>query len=60
MKKFIVRERYNMVLRAEAFNALNHPIYGAPSTDPASTSFGQVTGFGNASRVLQFAIEGHF
>jgi hypothetical protein len=60
MKKFIVRERYNMAVRAEAFNALNHPIYNAPSTDPSSTSFGQVTGFGNASRVLQFSIEGHF
>jgi hypothetical protein len=60
MKKFIIRERFNMVARAEAFNALNHPVYNAPSTDPSSTSFGQVTGFGNTSRVLQFAIEGHF
>ena len=60
MKKFILRERYNMVVRAEAFNALNHPIYNNPSTDPASTSFGKVTGFGNTSRVLQFAVEGHF
>jgi hypothetical protein len=60
MKKFILRERYNMVLRAEAFNALNHPIYNNPSTDPSSTAFGQVTGFGNSARVLQFAIEGHF
>ena len=60
MKKFIVHERFNMVARAEAFNALNHPIYSNPSTDPSSTSFGQVTGFGNTSRVLQFAIEGHF
>jgi hypothetical protein len=60
MKKFILRERINMVLRAEAFNTLNHPIYNAPSTDPSSSSFGKVTGFGNASRVLQFAIEGHF
>jgi len=60
MKKFILKERVNMTLRAEAFNALNHPIYNAPSTDPTSSSFGKVTGFGNASRVLQFAVEGHF
>ena len=60
MKKFIIKERINMVLRAEAFNTLNHPIYNAPSTDPSSVTFGQVTGFGNASRVLQFAVEGHF
>jgi hypothetical protein len=60
MKKFILRERFNMVARAEAFNVMNHPIYNAPSTDPSSTAFGRVTGFGNTSRVLQFAIEGHF
>jgi hypothetical protein len=60
MKKFVARERINMVLRAEAFNALNHPIYNNPSTDPSSPSFGRVTGFGNTSRVLQFAVEGHF
>ena len=60
MKKFVLHERVNMTLRAEAFNTLNHPIYNAPSTDPSSASFGKVTGFGNASRVLQFAIEGHF
>lgn len=60
MKKFILRERYNMVVRAEAFNALNHQIYNNPSTDPSSSSFGVVTGPGNTSRVLQFAVEGHF
>lgn len=62
MKKFILHERYNMVLRAEAFNVLNHPIYSNPSTDPASTTFGQITSYGNStgSRALQFAIEGHF
>lgn len=62
MKKFIVRERFNMVARAEAFNVMNHPIYTNPSTDPASTTFGQISSYGNAtgSRALQFAIEGHF
>jgi hypothetical protein len=60
MKKFTVKERVNMVVRAEAINALNHPVYSNPSTDPSSTSFGQITGFGNTSRILQFAVEGHF
>jgi hypothetical protein len=60
-KKFAVwRERANMVLRAEAMNALNHPVYSAPRTDPSSTGFGQITGFGNTSRILQFAVEAHF
>jgi hypothetical protein len=49
-----------MVVRAEAFNALNHQVYNAPSTDPSSSTFGVVTGPGNTSRVLQFAVEGHF
>jgi hypothetical protein len=60
VKKFSVKERINMVLRAEALNALNHPVFNAPSTDPSSSSFGVVTGAGNSARVLQFAIEGHF
>jgi hypothetical protein len=61
LKKFsVVRERVNMVLRAEALNALNHPVYSAPSTDPSSTSFGQISGFGNTARILQFAVEAHF
>ena len=60
VKKFAVKERVSMVLRAEALNALNHPVYSAPTTDPSSTSYGVVTGYGNSARVLQFAIEGHF
>jgi len=60
VKKFSVKERVNMVLRAEAINAMNHPVYAAPTTDPSSTNFGIVTGYGNSARVLQFAVEGHF
>jgi hypothetical protein len=60
LKKFTVKERVNMVVRAEALNALNHPVYNAPSTDPSSNTFGQITGFGNTARILQFAVEGHF
>ena len=60
IKQFKVKERISMTLRAEALNALNHPVYSAPTTDPSSTSYGVVTGYGNSARVLQFAIEGHF
>ena len=60
MKKFAVKERVSMVLRAEALNALNHPVYSNPTTDPGSTNFGVVTGYGNSARVLQFSVEGHF
>jgi hypothetical protein len=60
MKKFVVRERFNMAVRAEAINAFNHPVFSAPTSDPSSTSFGQITGFGNGSRMLQFAFETTF
>ncbi|WP_162539443.1 TonB-dependent receptor [Granulicella sp. WH15] len=60
LKKFNVKERVDMIVRAEALNALNHPVYSAPSTDPSSTSFGAITGFGNLSRILQFAVEARF
>jgi hypothetical protein len=49
-----------MDVRAEAINALNHPVFSNPTTDPSSSNFGVITGFGNSSRVLQFAVEGHF
>jgi hypothetical protein len=60
MKKFLVRDRYNMSLRAEAINAFNHPVRNAPTSDPSSTNFGIITGFGNGSRMLQFAFETSF
>ena len=61
LKKFtVINERVNMDLRAEAINVLNHPIFSAPTSDPSSTNFGKITGFANAARVLQFAVEAHF
>ncbi len=61
LKKFTAwHERIDGDIRAEAINVLNHPVFSAPTSDPASTSFGIITGFGNSSRVLQFAVEGHF
>ena len=61
IKKFqVYKERVNMDIRAEAINALNHQVYTNPTTDPSSTSFGRVSGPGNTSRILQFAVEAHF
>ncbi|HSU19481.1 MAG TPA: carboxypeptidase-like regulatory domain-containing protein [Acidobacteriaceae bacterium] len=61
IKKFnVYSERVHMDVRAEALNALNHPVYSNPNSDPSSSSFGVITGFGNSSRVLQFAVEAHF
>ncbi len=52
-----VRERLTLQLRADAFNALNHPNFANPGVSLTSTNFGQVTGTvsGYAPRGLEFA-----
>ncbi len=42
-KNTLIHEKYNFQFRAEAFNALNTPIYGGPDTGITSTRFGQIT-----------------
>ncbi|MDZ4802495.1 MAG: hypothetical protein SGI92_30420, partial [Bryobacteraceae bacterium] len=42
-KNFRITERFRAQLRAEAQNALNTAMFGAPNTAPANTLFGQVT-----------------
>jgi hypothetical protein len=41
-KTFTLTERFKFSFRAEAFNLLNHPLYGAPSTSITSATFGQL------------------
>ena len=36
-------DRVKLQLRADAFNALNHPRFGAPDANPSDTAFGRVT-----------------
>jgi Carboxypeptidase regulatory-like domain/TonB dependent receptor len=53
-RRFAIRERLSLELRAEAFNSLNHPNYGIPGPYPDFTSiFGVILSTGTP-RHLQF------
>ena len=55
--KIPITERVNLQFRFEAFNALNHPILGAPNTTFGTPLFGQITGTRLDNRELQFALK---
>lgn len=42
-KTIPLRERFKLMIRAEAFNLTNHPQYQNPNTDITSANFGQIT-----------------
>lgn len=60
-KVFQIAEWMQMQFRVESFNALNHPRFGAPITDPTSSAFGTVTQSQlNQPRILQLALKINF
>jgi hypothetical protein len=57
-KMFTIRERYSLQLRAEAYNALNHPNYGNPNACvdcSLSSNPGKITDVALPMRQLQFS-----
>lgn len=55
-KTFQVTERLRFNLRAEAFNLLNHPLYGAPDTNYQDARFGMLpVGQQNFPRLIQIS-----
>jgi hypothetical protein len=46
-------DRITGELRVEAFNLLNHPVFGNPNLTPTSSSFGLITSQAGESRTLQ-------
>lgn len=53
-RTFAFRERVRLQLRADAFNALNHPSFNNPDTSLTDANFGKITGSGGG-RALQLA-----
>jgi hypothetical protein len=60
VKKTRVTERISFDIRAEFINALNHPVFEAPDTNPYSTAFGTVTSAKQLPRTIQFGVVGRF
>jgi hypothetical protein len=55
-KNFKITEHKTLQFRAEAFNATNTPIFGAPGTAFGATNFGVIASSGNTPRQLQFGL----
>jgi hypothetical protein len=56
---FPIKERWNMEIRADFFNIMNHANWNAPTAALNSSTFGQVTSFGTP-REIQLAAKVHF
>jgi len=56
VKRFHFGDRVSAELRADAFNAFNHPAFGNPNGSFGSATFGQVTGMATAysPRLVRF------
>ncbi len=55
-RQFHPREWLMAELRAEAFNATNHPVFGIPTFNASSPNFGRVLNTANSSRQLQLGL----
>jgi hypothetical protein len=55
-KKIKINDRQNLLLRMEAFNALNHPTFyvGDQNINSVSPSFGTITSMAFSPRVMEF------
>ena len=59
-KEFRVKEGQALQFRWEAFNLLNHPVWGFPNTNFSSPQFGRITSTNGSMRQMQFALKYNF
>lgn len=55
-REFLLRERFTLHVRTEAFNLFNHPNFSQPSANISSATFGQITSASDP-RILQASIK---
>ena len=51
------KEGHALQFRWEAFNLLNHPVWGLPNTTLSSPQFGRITSTNGSMRQMQFALK---
>jgi hypothetical protein len=56
-KDFRIKEGHELQFRAEAFNVMNHPVWGLPNTSLSSTNFGRITSTNGSMRQMQLALK---
>jgi len=54
------KENHLLQFRFEAFNALNHPVWGNPNPNVLSSGFGTITGTAVSMRQIQLALKYSF
>ena len=59
-KTFTIYERLKAQLRAETYNAMNHPSFANPNLSPTNSAFGAVTQTNSEPRNWQFALRINF
>ena len=56
-KNWTILERYQIQFRFEAFDALNHPSFGQPDSNPGDGNYGVISSMGNTGpRLVQSAL----
>lgn len=58
-KSFAIREGHHLIVRIEAFNALNHPVFGGPNATVSNPNFGSILSAGTG-REMQFGLKYRF